>query len=68
MLLLLSQGHKVGKDTLYAYLDYLEDAYLVFIVPIFTESLRHMQTSPKKVYAIDNGLVLANTFNLSAKY
>lgn len=55
----------MGKDTLYAYLTYLEDAFLVFAVPIFTESLRHMQTTPKKIYAIDNGLILANTFNLS---
>ena len=60
-----SQGFKVGKDTLYSYLTYLEDSFLIFPVPIFTESLRHMQTTPKKIYAIDNGLVLANTFNLS---
>jgi hypothetical protein len=60
-----SQGYKVGKDTLYLYLSYLEDAFLIFTVPIFTESLRHRQTASKKVYAIDNGLVLANTFNLS---
>ncbi|HAB99007.1 MAG TPA: hypothetical protein DCE71_04220 [Parachlamydiales bacterium] len=60
-----SQGYKVGKDTLYSYLSYLEDAFLIFAVPVFTESLRHKQTTPKKIYAIDNGLVLANTFNLS---
>jgi len=60
-----SQGYKAAKDTLYSYLDYLEDAFLVFPVPIFTESLRHRETTPKKIYAIDNGLVLANTFNLS---
>ncbi|MCH9628136.1 MAG: hypothetical protein S4CHLAM2_17890 [Chlamydiales bacterium] len=60
-----SQGYKVAKDTLYAYLAHLEDAYLIFTVPIFTESLRRTQTTPKKIYAIDNGLVVANTFNLS---
>jgi len=60
-----SQGHQVGKDTLYTYLTYLEDAFLIFPVPIFTESLRRMQTTSKKIYAIDNGLVAANTFNLS---
>ncbi|HEX2579951.1 MAG TPA: ATP-binding protein [Rhabdochlamydiaceae bacterium] len=60
-----SQGHKVGKDTLYAYLGYLEDAFLVFPIPIFTESLRRKQTNPQKIYAIDNGLIGANTFNLS---
>lgn len=60
-----SQGYKAGKDTLYSYLNYLEDAFLIFSVPLFTESLRHMQTTPKKIYAIDNGLTIANTFNLS---
>ena len=61
-----SQGYKVAKDTLYSYLDYIEDAYLVFSVPIFSESLRRIQTTPKKIYGIDNGLITANTFNLSA--
>lgn len=60
-----SQGYSVGRDTLYTYLSYLEDAFLVFTVPIFTESLRQAQTTPKKIYAIDNGLVGANTFSVS---
>jgi hypothetical protein len=60
-----SQGHKVAKDTLHSYLAYLEDAFLIFTVPIFTESLRQAQTTPKKIYAIDNGLASANAFNLS---
>lgn len=60
-----SQGYKVGKDTLYNYFTYLEDAFFIFGVPIFTESIRNMQTTPKKIYAIDNGLIIANTFNLS---
>ncbi len=59
-----SQGFKAGKDTLYNYLDYLEDAFLIFPVPIFTESLRQSQTTSKKIYAIDNGLALANSFKL----
>jgi len=63
-----SQGYKVGKDTLHSYLAHLEDAFLIFAVPIFTESLRHMQTTPKKIYAIDNGLVVANTFNFSENF
>ncbi len=63
-----SQGYHVGKDTLYSYLAYLEDAFLLFSVPIFTESLRQMQTTPKKIYAIDNGLIVANTFNLSENH
>jgi hypothetical protein len=60
-----SQGFKVGKDTLYTYLEYIEDAYLIFTVPLFSESLRMRQNAPKKIYAIDSGLLLANSFNLS---
>lgn len=60
-----SQGFKVGKDTLYHHLDYIEDAYLLFGVPLYTDSLRLRQNSPKKIYIVDDGLLLANTFNLS---
>lgn len=63
-----SQGYKVGKDTLYNYLEYLEDAFLIYTVPIFTESLRVLETTPKKIYAVDTGLVHANTFNISPNY
>lgn len=57
-----SQGFRVGKDTLYNYFDHLSDAYLFFAVPHFSDSVREMQTSLKKVYVIDDGLLQANTF------
>lgn len=63
-----SQGYKVGKDTLYNYLEHLEDAFLVHTVPIFTESLRISETTPKKIYGVDNGLINATTFNLSLNF
>jgi predicted AAA+ superfamily ATPase len=63
-----SQGYKAGKDTLYNYLEHLEDAFLIYTVPIFTESLRILETTPKKIYAVDNGLINANTFNLSLNF
>lgn len=58
------EGQKVAKDTLYSYLSYLEDAFLIFTVPLYSQSPKKMQTAPKKIYAIDNGLVAANTFDL----
>ncbi len=61
-----SQGYIVGKDTLHSYLSYIEDAFLIFTVPIFSESLRHAHTTPKKIYSIDNGLTHASTFNLES--
>lgn len=56
-----SQGYNVSKDTLHLYISYLEDAFLIFTVPFYTESERIKQNRPKKIYAIDNGLVNANS-------
>jgi predicted AAA+ superfamily ATPase len=56
---LKSRGIAVGKDTLYALLDYFTDAFLLFTVPIFNRSLRVREANPKKVYAVDPGLAFA---------
>ena len=53
---LKSQGLSVGKDSLYQYLDYLEESFLIFSVTLFSESIRKQQTHLKKIYSIDNGL------------
>lgn len=63
-----SQGYRISKDTLYDYISYVEDAYLIFQVPVFDESVRRQQTTPKKIYAIDSGLIQVNTINFSEKY
>lgn len=60
---LKSQGYKISKDSLYDYANYLEDAYLLFSVPLYSESIRKVQSNPKKIYAIDTGLVKAMTFD-----
>lgn len=69
---LKSQGIKIGKDSLYRYFDYLEDAFFIFTVPLFTPSLRKQETHLKKVYSIDNGLsrafYLAHTENLGNSF
>lgn len=62
---LKSQGFNVGRSSVYDYLSYIEDAYLIFTVPLYSESIRKVQSNPKKIYAIDNGMVHANTFNLT---
>ncbi len=59
---LKSQGFSVGKMTLHEYLGYIEDAYLAFAIPLYSESIRKTNTNPKKIYAIDTGLV--NAYNL----
>lgn len=50
-----SQGFKIGKDTIFNYLSHLEDAYAIFTLPIYRNSVKEEQRNPKKVYAIDNG-------------
>lgn len=47
------------------YLEYLEDAYLVFGVPKFSPSFKKRIVTPNKYYAIDNGLRRANSPQLT---
>jgi predicted AAA+ superfamily ATPase len=56
---LASQGYQVSKNTLFEYLGYLEDAFLVFLLPIQEVSIRKQAHNPKKLHVIDTGLVSA---------
>jgi predicted AAA+ superfamily ATPase len=56
---LRSQGVACGKNTLHELLAHLEDAYLLFPVPIHARSERTRQVNPRKLYAVDTGLVQA---------
>ncbi len=60
-----SQGYHVSRETIYNYLGYIEDAFLIFSVPVYSESARGQQTVPNKIYAIDNGLI--NAYSLKIK-
>ncbi len=53
---LRSMGVRVGKDTLYAYLDHLEEAFVVFPVEKWDRSPRVRSMNPSKIYVIDTGL------------
>ena len=63
-----SQGYQVSKDTIHNYLKYIQDAFLVFCVSHYSESERIKQTKPKKIYAIDSGLVNAAAISFSDNY
>ena len=54
---LRSQGMRVGKDTLHAYLGYLEDAFLVRTVSLHAASERQRMVNPRKAYPVDPGLI-----------
>lgn len=48
-----SQGLALSKDTLYSYMGYLEQSFVVFPIPVSERSLRKQAANPKKVHAID---------------
>ncbi|NVM23634.1 MAG: ATP-binding protein, partial [Desulfobacterales bacterium] len=56
---LKSQGIPCGKNTLHEYLGHLSDAYLFFPIFVHTGSERARMVNPRKIYAIDPGLIRA---------
>lgn len=54
---LKSLGHNAPKSAVSSYLEWFEDAYILFTVRIFDASLARSNTNPKKIYCIDHALV-----------
>ncbi|KAB2846466.1 MAG: ATP-binding protein [Melioribacteraceae bacterium] len=62
----LKKNFQLGSvNTVISFVSYLEDSYLFFSVPKFEYSYRKQLVNPKKIYAIDNGLINCNTVSLS---
>ncbi len=59
---LKSQGIRVGKDTLYRYLEYAESIYFVRLLKKHYRSLVKSELAEKKVYLIDPGLLRSIRF------
>jgi len=55
-----------SANTAIAFISYFEDSYILFTVPRFDYSQKKQVASPKKIYAIDNGLAGANSVSFSA--
>lgn len=60
---LKSQGHQSSKDILYDYAEHIEDAYVSFFVNLYDRSIRKVRANPKKIYAIDTGMVRSVVLN-----
>jgi len=65
---LRSMAVKCTKNSLYEYLDYLADAFVVSKVPIHTRSEKARLINPNKIYTIDTGLLNAMAFRNSSDY
>ncbi len=53
-------------NTPISYISYMEDSYLLFTVPKFDYSLKKQAINEKKVYFIDNGLIIFNSTSFSS--
>lgn len=54
-----------SANTVSDYLTWLQDSYLFFFLPRFSWSLKASAVNPRKVYAVDNGMVNANSLSFS---
>lgn len=61
-----SQGLAVSKSTLFDYLSYAEDAYVLFSVKKWSPNLREQQRNPIKIYIVDIGLKRVMTNSLDS--
>lgn len=52
--------------TVKKFCDFLSEPYLFFFLPRFSSKLRQMKKAPRKVYVVDNGFILARSFELSS--
>ena len=53
-------------NTPISYISYMEDSYLFFSIPKFDYSLKKQTIGKKKIYAIDNGLLISNSTSFSS--
>lgn len=62
----LRKAFNIGSaNSVSDYLHWLEDSYLLFLLPKFSWSAKAVAVNARKVYAIDNGLVASNTLSFS---
>ena len=62
----LKEQLRLGSvNTVKNYLEYLENSWLIFTSNVYDYSVKRQQVAPKKVYAIDTGLVNAVGFSFS---
>lgn len=56
---------KLGMETLERYLSKIIETYLIYLVPIFSYSVKDQMQYPRKIYCIDTGLQNTVSFKFS---
>ncbi len=58
---LKSRGLKLAKDTIYSYFEVLQEAFVIYLLPVTERSLQKRAINPKKMHNIDWALGYAYT-------
>lgn len=62
----LKKQFEIGSaNTVSDYLGWLQDAYLLYFLPRFSYKVKNIAVNARKVYAVDNGLINANSLNFT---
>lgn len=58
----------LSTDSVAEYVKYLQDAYFIFSMPVFSYSVKTQEINPKKIYCVDSGIRNAKGFRFSEDY
>jgi len=58
----------VSRNTLYNYLEYCNDAYILFPLRRFSFSLKEAEQSKPKIYVVDNGIIRVFSHRMSENF
>lgn len=58
-----SSGLSISRNSVYKYISYLEDSYILFSVKLFTRNIREQPRNPQKYFVLDIGLRNILTIN-----
>jgi predicted AAA+ superfamily ATPase len=62
----LKEQLRLGSvNTVSSYVEYMQNSWLLFVLNLFSFSVKRQQIAPKKIYCIDNGLVNTVGFRFS---
>lgn len=65
---LKQSGFNTSRDTVREYINWAEDSWLLFIVPIYSDSIKEQDRNYKKIYAIDWALANKNSIVWDGSY
>ncbi|MFH1072845.1 MAG: ATP-binding protein [Nanoarchaeota archaeon] len=58
----------LSTDSITEYARYLQDAFFIFSMPLFSYSVKKQEINPKKIYCVDTGLRNIKGFRFSQDY